>query len=302
MSLSYPSRRTYIQGQQAYTTFCSEFHLRPYPLSESTLRLFAAFLARTSSYATIRTYMAAVRYKNIELGFHPASAQMPLLQLLLRGIKRVKGKSCKPKRLPITLPLLKILKNGLRSTSFPRADQLMLWASFTTAFFGFLRASEFCSITQSTYLPSSTLLVEDVTILPSVILVHLKTSKTDPYREGHTIRLARSGKSVCPYIALHNHLINCSTPTQPLFHFSDGSLLTRKLVSSLLRQLLPSFPAHTRLSSHSFRIGAATMAASKDTPDWLIKVLGRWSSSSYQRYIRTPSNVIDRIPATLTLP
>ena len=41
-------------------------------------------------------------------------------------------------------------------------------------------------------------------------------------------------------------------------------------------------------SGHSFRIGAATAAAAAGIPDHLIKMLGRWESSAYQLYVRTP--------------
>ena len=45
-------------------------------------------------------------------------------------------------------------------------------------------------------------------------------------------------------------------------------------------------------AGHSFRIGAATTAASKGSPHWLIQTLGRWSSDCYLRYIRTPAYVL----------
>ena len=46
---------------------------------------------------------------------------------------------------------------------------------------------------------------------------------------------------------------------------------------------------------HSFRIGAGSVAAAGGLPDWLIKVMGRWSSDCYQLYIRTPISTIETV-------
>ena len=43
-----------------------------------------------------------------------------------------------------------------------------------------------------------------------------------------------------------------------------------------------------RYSGHSFRIGAATTAASKGLEDCLIKTLGRWESVAYLQYVKIP--------------
>ena len=45
-------------------------------------------------------------------------------------------------------------------------------------------------------------------------------------------------------------------------------------------------------TSHSFRIGAATISVAAGLPTWLIKAMGRWSSDAYQTYIQCPASVL----------
>ena len=303
MALSTSSRKTYSTGQLRFSNFCKQLHVPPYPLQETTLRLFASFLARTLSFQTTQTHLAAIRFHHIELGFPCNFPNMQLLRLLLRGIKRANGERATLPRQPITVIVLKCLKTQLGNSSLPVHDQHMLWAAFTTAFFGFLRSSEFCCPYQNTYNPSSTLLTSDLKFSSSTVTIYLKVSKADPFRNGINICLAASGKSVCPLRALRNHIDNYPGYVGPVFHFADGSFLTRHRLSTSLGDLLRSTPySGMNYTSHSFRIGAATAAAAADVPDWLIKVLGRWSSDCYQRYIRTPSSVIQRIPGLLASP
>ncbi len=294
------SKRTYLNGQTSYEKFCHAFNFKQYPLSEPTLRLFVTFLARSLSYSSIKTYLAAVRYKNTELGFSRDLQNMPLLHLLLRGVKRAKGELIRPNRFARnTLPIMKSLKEVLRKAHYIERDKLMLWAAFTTAFFGFLRSSEFCSESPVSFNPCATLLVSDVSFNDGIFILSIKVSKADPFRHGHSIRLSPSSTSVCPVRALQKHLSLCNDKSKPLFSFHDGRYLTCGLLSETLRSLLHATPHKGNYTSHSFRIGAASTAAAANIPDWLIKVLGRWSSDCYQRYIRTPSNIIDGVSRKL---
>ena len=99
----------------------------------------------------------------------------------------------------------------------------------------------------------------------------------------------------------------------PIFKFKDGRPLTRsKFVEAVKRALEIAWVDSSQYAGHSFRSGAATTAASQGIGDSTIMMLGRWRSSTYQRYIGMPreqlaaiSRVISRFsdqdPAKVTL-
>ena len=94
------------------------------------------------------------------------------------------------------------------------------------------------------------------------------------------------------YTGKGNHLVLLAVLHCFAF-FQSGVLLTRSSVIKLLRDSARSAGLPYRsLKGHSFRIGAASTAAAAGFPDFLIKVLGRWSSDCYQLYIRTPESVL----------
>ena len=70
------------------------------------------------------------------------AASLPMLDLVLSGIKRVQGQPAADPRLPVTPGILRQLRAVWGETAH-RWDSAMLWAACTVAFFGFLRAGEF---------------------------------------------------------------------------------------------------------------------------------------------------------------
>ena len=94
-----------------------------------------------------------------------------------------------PGELPRILPLAPLYHTG----TMPATDRVMLAASFSLAFFGFLRCSELLSLTQ-----------DDILVSPdsSHLNVVIKRSKTDPFRQGCKILIGTATSQmsvVCPH-------------------------------------------------------------------------------------------------------
>ena len=169
----------------------------------------------------------------------------------------------------------------------------MLWAALLTAFYGFLHVSEYTSIRKKTFDPTSTLLFSDMNFVSDgSVTLFIKTSKTDPFRDGVPLRIAPNDSHLCPVNALKHLHRHHPTRNGPLFTFQNGRFLTRRDINELL---LSTTDGLANISSHSLRIGAASTAAAAGCPKWLIQALGRWSSEaviaseSISKYPRQPS-------------
>ena len=88
----------------------------------------------------------------------------------------------------------------------PQSHIVTRGAAFCTAFYGFLRASEFTSPSTHTFDNNQTLLLTDICFQEDRCFMKLKASKTDPFHHGTTITLASIASSTCPVTALRKCL------------------------------------------------------------------------------------------------
>ena len=256
--------QTYQSGQRQFVHFCAEAGLQPLPLSENSLCLFVAHLGFQGLIPqTIKVYLSAIRFFHIMASHGDPFTPMerPHLQYVVRGIKRAP-------RLPLwpRLPLISSLLQGIKTAWAPRAaeaDTVMLWAACCMGFFGFMCVGEFIVISTQEVDEETCLSARDVAvdshINPSV---HLKQSKTDPFRHGVDIFLGRTDAALCPVAAILAYCAIRPAIASPFFIFRDGTPLDQGETgghsakctvatrhSTLLRTQLPSGGCHHR-SSH----------------------------------------------------
>ena len=258
-----------------------------------------AFLAHSGmTYQSITIYLSGIRFLQIASGLpDPHMEAFPLLDYVLRGVHRCSLASPRPPRRPITPNMLCTLFLDWSGVPQERQfDAAALWAASCTAFFGFMRAGEFTCPSWHAY-SSDRLSPRDVEVDshqdPIYVCIRLSRSKTDPFRNGVSIYLGRTGHVICPVTALLGYLAHRGQQPGPLFLLHNGAPLSKDTLMANVKQVLTRHGVCTTgITGHSFRIGAATAAAQAGLEDSLIQTRGRWHSAAFLRYIRTPTHVL----------
>ena len=201
--LAWATNHTCGSGEKRFIQFCLSNRLMSQegdilPASEGTLIYFALYLASTVKHSTIK--IAAVRNSHISCGHGGSLSGKLLLKKILRVILRYQGQS-RILRQPVTPWVLQTIKPILYFWLGDH-DFTMVWAAFTLAFFAFLRCSEFTYQGISRFRRQVDLSSHCVSLHLSLasslrISLFLKASKTDAFRQGHTLVVACSTSTVC---------------------------------------------------------------------------------------------------------
>jgi hypothetical protein len=241
-------------------------------------------------------YLFAIRHFHIVNNYSNPLLDNARLQLVLKAVQRKCVKS--PDKLPITYDLLKRMYVVLTDNH----DHKLMWAAMTLGFFGLLRAAEFTVPTQSQFNPNIHLTMSDISLRTtdngtSFMSVNIKMSKTDKMCKGFIVHIGCSKDTVCAVCAMKSYIAckcsRMSLGTMPFFSFTNGTVLTKSVLVSLTRTYLAAIGVDPdRFTGHSYRVGGATSGADVGLSDWEIKVMGRWSSECYQRYIKASVNKV----------
>ncbi|XP_065181704.1 uncharacterized protein LOC135812267 isoform X2 [Sycon ciliatum] len=219
----------------------------------------------------------------------PANTADPRVQVeesfptVLKGLERRQGPATTTRR-GLTGQDLADLQHFLLRSNYSESDRAMIWASVLTAFHGLLRASEFLAPHATRVDSTRTLTWQQISVQASSAVVRLRVTKTAQLGDGGQVQLRETRDDFCPVRALTAYLdlAGQREATEPVFVFASGRFLTREELTKILRLALRT----NEVSSHSMRIGGASLMAQRGASEWQVKRAGRWRSSACERYVR----------------
>ena len=274
------------QYQRVWESFCSfsrGLGFTPLPSSPSTIALFISHLVsppHPSAPSTVHSAISSVSYIH-KLNNQPDPTASFLVRKILRGVSKLRPTN--DTRIPITIPILQSLIQSLHSVCSPY-DLVLYSSMYVTMFLSFLRLGE---VTDSPHnIPFSQVLVS-----PNSVTITLSTFKHHQGKPPVTISIPQSPSSpLCPVLLLTRYIHVRGSRPGPFFSKQNGQpVLPEEFRRTLSRAKSVSNQSSARITPHSFRIGAATHAASKGYTSQQIQAMGRWKSSAFVKYIRIPA-------------
>ena len=253
------------------------------PVSIPHLSIFVSYLhTQRYSPASVVAHTSSIGYIHRLMGLpNPVSAT--IIQKLLAGVTRVSPPT--PPRLPITIGILVSLLRGVDQVVVHHYHRALLKAMLTVGFFGLMRIGELTKTKENIVPLNISQLTYHFTYI-TISITHFKHNQS--LRPLEVPLQLQSLPEVCPVRHLSYYLSLRGYEPGPLFSFPTLSPIPRQFFSKHLSNLI-SFSGFQgdRYKSHSLRIGGASYYASLGYTDTQIRLLGRWESNSFVKYIRS---------------
>lgn len=261
----------------------------PIPVSINNVALFVSYLYQSKfAPSTISTYLSAIGYVHKILGFDDPT-QSFLVQQLLQGAYKLRPSF--DTRLPITIDILTRLIESVPVVVPSLYEQRLFQALFAFAFAAFARIGELVYANDVSLV--NVLQLSDLSFNYNgsvVASVDVSFRCYKHHYSGAPSKISIShGDSKFSAIGLLLAFVSMRHKgVGQLFCLAHGDRLYRNYFDSILHKcLLVCNLDGRRFKGHSFRIGAASLAAEKGLSDAQIRNLGRWKSNAFRKYIRS---------------
>ena len=268
-----------------FQTACFSLPIAP----ASTAIFIACLFERNYASSTVNTYLSALSYSHKLAGL-PDPTRVFYITQMLKGYG--KNRARLDSRLPITLPILQRLIEVSPRLAGSNYQIFQFKAMCSLAFFAFLRIGEMTTAKNNSCQP---LHMHNLAFScdSNNQVVGMKLTfhdfKHNYNQRPFTLTINRQS-SCCPIQLLLEYLALRGNHGGALF-ITHGSIPVAREVFA--RQLSAAIrlcgldPA--RYKGHSFRIGAASYAAGQGMSDSQIRIMGRWKSNAFHKYVRISS-------------
>jgi hypothetical protein len=272
----------YTSALNSYLTFCN-MHNFPVDPTPDTLSFFAVYISSHINPKSADSYLSGI-CRQLEPFFPDVrkNRRSLLVSRTIKGCKRRFGVPVK-RKLPFSHADLHLLINSFPNPS-PH-DDLLFVAQILSGFHALLRLGELVFPDKKKDRNFRKIaLRHSVRVTTELFSFFLPSHKGDMSFEGNTIIIEKHAGATDPHSHFLSYLHSRDSlfPVQPeLWLTSCGTVPTRHWFMSRLHRL---FPKH--YGGHSLRAGGATSLAEAGVPPSTIQAMGRWSSNSFQIYIR----------------
>ena len=259
------------------------------PLSVSNIALFIAYLYhRDYAASTATSYVSALDYIHRLANVSDPTKQFFILEMLKGYGKTVTRLDT---RLPITLPILRQFLQVSPSICTSQYVCCLFKAMCTVAFFAFLRIGEMTTSSGSSEVLQLHHLERVTNSSGEVVSLTIKFGNfKHSYNQYPVAIVLTRHAEVCPVQSLLDYLSLRGPVDGALFQSLDGRPISRSFFTELLSLAVRSCGLDpTKYKGHSFRIGGASFAAESGLSETQIRLLGRWKSDAFRRYIRIPT-------------
>eukprot|EP00731_Ephydatia_muelleri_P022428 Em0015g11a len=273
--------RKYIGAFQRWKLWAeARLGVPSFPAQEAHIVLYLQHLSQSvQSKSAIEEAVNALSWLHQVSGLPPVSS-LPLVQAALAGHRRLLAQP-KVRKEPVTAEMLKAMV--VAAGPEPSLSEVRLLAICLVGFAGFMRCEELLKLECA-----------DVKFKEEGMVLSIRSSKTDQFREGDSLLVGRTGAITCPVQMMERYFrmghLNGESHDRvfrAIVNSKGGETLRKSggLSYSRLRELLLAKIAMLgmdplQFGMHSLRAGGATAAANAGVPDRLFKRHGRWRSES----------------------
>ena len=293
------TRESYSSGILAYHVYCDvkglPEELRA-PASQANITSFITSLAGSYSGSTISNYVCGIRAWHILHGmeWRLNSAET---EAALRGAERLAPPSSKrKKRQPYTPEFMAKLREHL---ALEDPFDAAVFACLTTCFYAAARLGEFVvprldAFSPACHVTTANLRVDRNSDGLEVMVLHLPHTKSAPL-EGEDVFWSSHPGPTDPYEALDNHRrINQPSESNHLFAYRHKNQLRPLTKTAFVKRLAAAARSAglDPLQGHGIRIGATLFYLLLGLPIEAMKVMGRWGSDAFLRYLRKHAQIL----------